>query len=89
MEQVYDFLELSRSASSYYKRGTLEQKRRISQIVFLELNVKGKRLDSYKLKEVFEPLDKRCIAYGGPDGARTRNLHSDSVTPRRDKCGVF
>ena len=69
LEEVYNFLELSRNAALYYRNGTVEEKRRIAQIVFLELQVKGKNLASYRLMEAFAPLEKRGVnPCGGADG---------------------
>ncbi len=56
-------------------RAYLREKRRITQIVFLELKVKDKTLASYKLKEEFEPLENRhTIPYGGPGGTPFNNI---------------
>ena len=78
LADVYDFLELSKDASLYYKRGTVEQKRHIAQLVFLELKVKDKVFASYSLSEAFAPLEKRhIISSGGANGIRTRDLFRD------------
>jgi site-specific DNA recombinase len=76
-EEVYDFLELSKNAPTYYKHGLLEEKRELVQLIFLELRIHQKKLTSYKLKPEFEVLEKRIVSNGGMDGTRTRDLLRD------------
>ena len=81
LSDVYEFLELSRSASLYYMQGTHEEKRRIVQMVFLDVCINDKQLSSHSLKDAFIPLENRhLVSSGGADGTRTRDLLRDRQT---------
>lgn len=77
-EEIYDFLELSKNAPAYFKLGEPEEKRELVKIIFLELNIQGKKMSNYKLYPEFEVLEKRhLVLNGGTDGTRTRDLLRD------------
>jgi site-specific DNA recombinase len=67
LDEVYNFLELAKNAPVLYKHGTMKEKRELVKLAFLELNIEGKKLASYKLKPEFDILEKRhVIQSGGP-----------------------
>lgn len=73
VDEIYDFLELSKNAPIYYKHGTLEEKRELIKTIFLEFKVESKKMAYYKLKPEFEILEKRHLipngeSIGGTDG---------------------
>jgi site-specific DNA recombinase len=77
---ILTFSELFKNASALYKDATDMEKRQLAHLVFSELRFINGEMASYSAKEEFSILLNRPrVANGGPDGTRTRDLHSDSV----------
>lgn len=64
-QELSEWLELMQNGFSYWKEATLDEKREIAEIIFLELTVENGNLASYEYTEPYQTCEKVNLSVNG------------------------